>query len=776
MKRRPFLFQRLECRALLAGDTVALDRSADLNRDDAIDQADVRLIVDRLVSEQAGAAVVATDLLDLNGDGQVTAADALRVINQIEFNSRPTFESAASGDVAVAEAGGPGISILDAEVVEGHAGVTTIEFTVTLSSPAVDLVSVDVAVENDSASALRVERVASGLNKPIFVTTAPGDPESLLIVEQTGQIKVLDLTSQAIRSNPFLTVTDLSSGGERGLLGLAFHPNYASNRLLYVYMTESSGASLVREYQASADGTFVDPQSARRVLGFAQPYSNHNGGWMAFGPDGFLYIASGDGGSRDDPFSNGQDTTNNWLGKMLRLDVDGDDFPSDTNRNYAIPPTNPFVGESGDDEIWAYGLRNPWRSSFDRETGDLYIADVGQDVWEEINVQPGSSPGGENYGWRLREGLVPTLGVGGARPDGAIDPIHVYQHGLGPDQGYSITGGYVYRGPIQELQGNYFFADYVRSRVWSLRYNGDAPVDFDGTNYTDHRQWTTLLRPDAGQISSISSFGEDADGNLYILDYGGEVFRLAGGGDYLPSVMTLEFGATETTKTFRVDVLGDRLPEADETVLVSLSNPINGMIARAQATGRILNDDPPSVEGVVVNGGELQRSIVDQVAVTFDSIVEFNESDGNAFVFRNLDTLATVDYTKSVGDVNGRTVVTFQFLPGSSVLDLGSAPATLANGNYEMQVVGSRVHVAGVALDGNADGLAGGDYQFVDQFFRKFGDENGNGVVELLDFARFRSSFGKQIGEAGFLRGFDADGNGSIGLIDFAEFRSNFGN
>ena len=152
------------------------------------------------------------------------------------------------------------------------------------------------------------------------------------------------------------------------------------------------------------------------------------------------------------PQSNAQDITENWLGKMLRIDVDGDDFPADANRNYAIPASNPFVGVAGDDEIWAYGLRNPWRSSFDRQTGDLYIADVGQGDWEEINVQPAGSAGGENYGWRLREGLVATPSIGGDKPEGAIDPIHVYQHGSGPDQGLSVSGGYVYRGPIQECR------------------------------------------------------------------------------------------------------------------------------------------------------------------------------------------------------------------------------------------------------------------------------------------------------------------------------------
>jgi hypothetical protein len=519
----------------------------------------------------------------------------------------------------------------------------------------------------------------------------------------------------------------------------------------------------------------ADPLSVRRILGFAQPFTNHNGGWMAFGPDGFLYIASGDGGSGNDPQNNAQDVTNNFLGKMLRIDVGGDDFPTDSTRNYAIPASNPFVGQTGDDEIWAYGLRNPWRSSFDRATGDLYIADVGQNVWEEINVQPSSSLGGENYGWRLREGLVPTPTVGGDKPLGAIDPIYVYRHGTGLDQGYSVTGGYVYRGPIQELNGNYFFADFSRSRVWSLRFNGDAPAEFNGTNYRDYTPWTSLLRPDVGTIRDIASFGEDAQGNLYIVDYGGEIYRLTGGGDYLPSSVQVTFEPGETSKTFTVDVLGDRLPEANETVIVALSNPVNGVIIRGQATGTIVNDDPPRVDTVALNQGEMQRSIVDQLAISFDSIVSLQEANGPAFTIRHRESLANVDYVKQVSEVNGRSVVTFQFLPGPAVLARGSSTPTLADGSYELTVVGSRIELAGVALDGDHDGAPGGDYEFVDQFFRKFGDINGSGVVELLDFAKFRSVFGTAEGSPSYQRGFDSDGDGSIGLSDFAAFRRNFG-
>ena len=201
---------------------------------------------------------------------------------------------------------------------------------------------------------------------------------------------------------------------------------------------------------------------------------------------------------------------------------------NDSTRNYGIPSDNPFVDETGDDEIWAYGLRNPWRNSFDRETGDLYIGDVGQGSREEIDYQPASSSGGENYGWRLREGTIatPATGIGGAKPADAVDPIYEYPRGTGDLEGRSVTGGYVYRGPIQSLQGTYFFADFINNRIWSLRHDGSNPSNFDGTNYVDFTDWTEMLEPDVGTINSIASFGEDALGNLYIVDLGGEIFMV----------------------------------------------------------------------------------------------------------------------------------------------------------------------------------------------------------------------------------------------------------
>lgn len=372
---------------------------------------------------------------------------------------------------------------------------------------------------------IAVDRIATGFVEPVFVAVAPGDPTRLFVVEQhSGLIKVVDLASGATEPTPFLQVPQVAQGTEQGLLGLAFHPDYASNGRFYVNFTDALGDTVVREYQRNgANPNLADPASARTILTLDQPFTNHNGGWLGFGPDGFLYVATGDGGSGGDPGNRAQNVTDQLLGKILRLDVDGDAFPGDPNRNYAIPADNPFVGRVGDDEIWAFGLRNPWRPSFDRLTGDLYIADVGQGQREEVNFQPAGS-GGRNYGWKVLEGTLPFSNVPGNPPandPSLIAPIHEYSHTGAPNGGFSITGGYVYRGPILELQGLYFFADFVSDQIWSFRY--------DGTTKTEFTNRTQDFAPNAGAIANISSFGEDALGNLYIVDYEGEIFRFTPG-------------------------------------------------------------------------------------------------------------------------------------------------------------------------------------------------------------------------------------------------------
>ncbi len=405
------------------------------------------------------------------------------------------------------------------------------------------------AVQIGSAAPMSTVRLASGLARPVSAAAAPGDESRLFIVEQAGVIRILDLTSNEVLTTPFLDINSLvvnlaNNGDERGLLGLVFHPNYAQNGFFYVNYVNNSQVTIIARYQVSADPNVADPGSALTLVSYSQPFSNHNAGWMGFGPnDGYLYIASGDGGSGCDPSQRAQDITQQLLGKMLRLDVDGDDFPADPNRNYRIPPSNPFVGIAGDDEIWSYGLRNPWRCAFDRLTGDLYIADVGQQAIEEINFQRSSSNGGENYGWDCREGnacanTASSQQCGGTANGcscgqaGLIDPIHVYNHTLG----VSITGGYVYRGcRIPGMQGTYFFGDYGSARIWTFDYSGIGTVPpGDVTLRTGHTGGTNEL-VSAFNINQISSFGEDAAGELYILDRGagsdGQVFKIVPAND-----------------------------------------------------------------------------------------------------------------------------------------------------------------------------------------------------------------------------------------------------
>jgi glucose/arabinose dehydrogenase len=378
--------------------------------------------------------------------------------------------------------------------------------------------------DHASGAAVGLQRVASGLNRPIYVTHAPGDEERLFIVEKGGTIRIMDIATGVINSTPFLTVPDTdASGNEEGLLGLAFHPDYADNGKFYINVTVDDDGGVaatrthIREYTVSPDPD-IALATPREVLAYNQPQENHNGGWLGFSPnDGYLYIMSGDGGGGNDTGTghtagtgNAQDITSNLLGKAIRIDVDGDDGPGGT---YGIPPTNPFVGVTGDDEIWAYGLRNPWRASFDRKTGDLWIGDVGQNAREEIDFQPADSVGGENYGWRLREGLIatPTGEVGGPKPAGNVDPIYDYAHVSGDFGGNVVAGGYVYRGPDPELQGFYYFADTGSANIWTL-----DPSD----NYQTVDQINADIPPDVGTANLIVSFGEDALGNLYFVKIG----------------------------------------------------------------------------------------------------------------------------------------------------------------------------------------------------------------------------------------------------------------
>ena len=376
-------------------------------------------------------------------------------------------------------------------------------------------------------------RIGAGLGSAVFATSAPGDPDRLFVVAKTGEIRILDTATGAVNGAPFLDIpaAQLQTDGEQGLLGLAFHPDYATNGRFFVFVTNAAGDLEVRAYtRSSGNPDLADPTSGNVILTVPHPgQSNHNGGWIGFGPDGNLYIATGDGGGGGDPDNNAQNI-DSLLGKILRIDVNGDDFAGDGSRDYAIPDGNPFVGAAGADEIWAVGLRNPWRPSFDRATGDFYIADVGQGDREEINFQAAGSPGGANYGWVIREGTqVFDPDRPGNLPPGSpllTGPVLDYPHATDGTGGFSVTGGYVYRGQGAGMQGVYLYADFVTDQIWSFRVVDGAVVD--AANRTS--QFVTT----GGQVDSIASFAEDGRGNLYIIGLDGEVFRLtpgAGAGD-----------------------------------------------------------------------------------------------------------------------------------------------------------------------------------------------------------------------------------------------------
>jgi len=375
-----------------------------------------------------------------------------------------------------------------------------------------------------SQSTMRATRVASGLVMPVGASAPAGDLNRLFILEQaaagSGRIRLLDLaqTPPALATTPYLTVSPITSDGEQGLLGLAFHPNFASNGYFFVFYTNTAGDNQIVRYRANTPYTSANTAnatSATPVMTIRHPViANHNGGWLGFGPDGFLYICTGEGNGT------AEDLTTR-LGKMLRIDVNSDAFPADAANNYANPPTNPFYGSSTAlPEIWHYGLRNPWRASFDRATGDLWIGDVGGSAFEEVDFVP-AGVGGRNFGWGCMEGF--GCSQGGqciCNAPGLTLPVYAYAHTSG---NACIIGGYRYRGSAMcRFQGLYIFGDFTSSRIWTVQWNGSSVQAL-----TDR---TAELATGGGPpISMITSFGEDAAGELYICDAQGDVFRIGGG-------------------------------------------------------------------------------------------------------------------------------------------------------------------------------------------------------------------------------------------------------
>ncbi|HWK67965.1 MAG TPA: PQQ-dependent sugar dehydrogenase [Rhizobiaceae bacterium] len=477
----------------------------------------------------------------------------------------------------------------------------------------------------------------------VFVAGAPGDDGFVYALRKdVGNVVRLDLASGAQTTFLDIPTPEFSSGGERGVLGLAFHPDYRTNGRFFVYLTDTAGNIELREYARAAAGDLptADSDAFRTILTIPHPgFTSHYGGSLAFGPDGKLYVAVGDGGGVNDPDGNAQNP-GVLLGKILRIDVDHDDFPTDQSRNYAIPADNPFAGTvAGADEIWAYGLRNPWRVSFDAATGALYIGDVGQDAREEVNVEAAGGPGGRNYGWDYREGTLPGPGAPPDSPIPFIEPVFDYGH----DAGQSITGGYVYRGPAAGLQGAYVFADFVSARLFSFRLvNGVAE---DAADRTAQLTGATLQQ--------VSSFGTDNAGNLYTVSLGGAIHRLVPGvaaGDGADAIdggsgNDILYGGWGADRlnggvgtdrmvgglgndTFYVDNVGDLVAEAPGQGLDSIQASVNYTLAPGLAIELLATAAQAGTSAINFAGNEFGQRINGNNGVNF-----LNGGGGNDTLF-----------------------------------------------------------------------------------------------------------------------------------------------
>ena len=364
-----------------------------------------------------------------------------------------------------------------------------------------------------TSTTVKLTLVTDAVTQPVLATSARDGTGRLFIVEKTGTIRIVK--GGSLLATPFLDLSaSVSKGGEQGLLGLAFHPSYRTNRKLYVNYTDRDGNTVVREFRAStANPDLVAGSTGRTIILIAQPYANHNGGMIAFGQDGYLYIGTGDGGSGGDPGNRAQ-STSTLLGKMLRINVNA----RTSTRNYTIPSSNPYVGRTGRDEIWQRGLRNPWRFSFDRANGNLWIGDVGQDRYEEVDraVRTTTGPGrGINWGWRVMEGFHCYKPAPGCSTTGKKTPLLEYSHA---SKGRcAVTGGYVYRGKaIPALAGWYVYGDYCSGEVWAvpgIASSKPTPV--------------LLLGTGSGRL--VGGFGQDDAGELYLCDLGGTVYRIDAG-------------------------------------------------------------------------------------------------------------------------------------------------------------------------------------------------------------------------------------------------------
>ena len=440
-----------------------------------------------------------TFALNVSGDGALFSLDASN--GDLRFLDVPDFESPADVDA-------DNVYEISISVSDGTSS---------------DTLSLTITVTNVQQAA-RLALVASGFSQPLYLEGLPDGTGRVLVLEKTGLIHLLNPNSGTVDSVPFLDLTgSISSNGERGLLGLTFSPDFENDRTFFVNVTNLSGDTEIRRYQtfATTSGQ-ADPASEDIILTIAQPASNHNAGWIGFDANGFLIIPTGDGGGSGDPFGNARDP-NSLLGKVLRIDVTADDFPGDDSRDYAIPNGNTFDANpgAGAPEIYAIGLRNPYRASFDPGSGDLLIADVGQNAIEEIDRLP-MTDSSFDFGWNLREGTLAFNG--GANDPSFAAPVAEYGHGTGPTEGRSITGGYVYTGPVESFQNQYIFADFISSNIWSVPV--ENLINGQTVSASEFSVLTDDIAPQGGTLAQISSFGLDTEQNLYVISLSGVIYRL----------------------------------------------------------------------------------------------------------------------------------------------------------------------------------------------------------------------------------------------------------
>ena len=420
---------------------------------------------------------------------------------ELSFRSPPNFEFPD-------DATGNNTYLISIRAIDGRGGQDTTPILINVT---------------DVAETAETRRVVSGLNQPLFLAGIPGT-DQVAVLQKSGEIRVVTPSTGAVETVNFLdTSANISTAGEGGLLGLAFSPDFENDRTFYLNVTNTSGDTEIRSYQmVTGSDTQADPATMDVILTVPQPFANHNGGSISFDSNGYLLIPLGDGGSAGDPGDRAQDV-NELLGKVLRIDVTGDDFPADDLRDYAIPSDNPFASGGGAPEIWAVGLRNPYRSSVDDTTGFLYLDDVGQDAVEEISrvdlSAASSSSDPINFGWPIKEGTADFRGTTTAT---LTPPIAEYTHADPSAPGSSVTGGFVYRGPVDDLIGRYVFGDFTSGNIWSIGL--DEINDGQTLGLADFRNDNGIFAPDVGTVDNVSSFGLDESGNLYVVDYDGEVF------------------------------------------------------------------------------------------------------------------------------------------------------------------------------------------------------------------------------------------------------------